>query len=325
MSWKLHNSLRFKSLPGYVYVHGRGKDFSDSWEKPAIDAVASKMLQFDVDFATATTLAQEDIPMLVIWEDAVDKKLSMFITGDSGMGASTRAFKDDADLLSKLQETEDRLASSRAGKLYSTNRFRINRMVQARMDFADELRSDLGEAIVRPSTEDVRAVMEIIRRDSRNLPELNRNLEPFGIRIDLHDPELTQVGAPARTGLDGIVFNRIPRSPSDFRWFEKVLRHELIHLGQMDRADKTGSALRMFYGDQERLVDPSGKLNREEYENNSQEMMAAAHDVVDRFKQSGMSREQILRILKSTPPDRRHPSSRFLRYAAAYLDGEQVP
>lgn len=177
----------------------------------------------------------------------------------------------------------------------------------------------LIEAVIRPDEGTVALALDLLRR---RLPvaELNRQLNPRGIRFDLADTELAAANVPARVGLDGVVFNRVPKSPSDLRWFERVLRHELIHVGQLDRARQTGDAERMYRSDHARLLNPDGSIDPKAYEDNPQETMAAAHDTVERLRRAGMTDADILQVLQTQPCPRGETSkARFLRYAVQYL------
>jgi hypothetical protein len=181
-------------------------------------------------------------------------------------------------------------------------------------DFAGELK----EAVVRPSEEDVAAIIDLVRTRP---PDLNRQLARYQVRFDPDDAELQAARVPARCGLDGIVIHRLPKTPSDYRWLERLLRHELIHIGQLDRARKRGDVDRMYQGAQKEIVLPSGRVNQQGYDENPQEIMAAAHDAVRRFREAGLSNEQIRQALEASELKRSEAGRRrFLRYAMDYLE-----
>lgn len=188
------------------------------------------------------------------------------------------------------------------------------------------LKALLREAVVCPSETEIADILRILRKRA-SLAQINAELEPYGVRVDPQDAELGRAGMVARCGLDGVVLRRQPKSPSDFAWVERVLRHELVHVGQMSRAAQRGDPLRMYYGDMERIAsEPGGGVNREEYLNNPQEVMAAAHDLVQNMRSQGLTSHQILKLLRHSPPgySGRKPESvkRFLRYAVQYAQME---
>lgn len=76
----------------------------------------------------------------------------------------------------------------------------------------------------------------------------------------------------------------------------------------------------MYLGAQKEIVGPAGQVNRQGYDENPQEIMAAAHDAVRRFREAGLSDEQIRQALEASE-DKRSAAGRrrFLRYAMAYL------
>lgn len=188
-----------------------------------------------------------------------------------------------------------------------------------RQALADELRS-LGEAVIRPSEEDIAAIMALVRERP---PDLDRQLAKYQVKFNPNDAELQAAKVPARCGLDGIVIGRLPKTPSDYRWLERLLRHELIHVGQLDRARKRGDVARMYQGAQKEIVLPSGQVNRHGYDENPQEIMAAAHDAVRRFREAGLSDEQIRQALEASGKGRSEAGRRrFLRYATDYLSSE---
>lgn len=142
--------------------------------------------------------------------------------------------------------------------------------------------------------------------------EFEKNAEPEDLKFV---PGKTFAYANSKTGAIAFV-GYIP----SIQAFKSVIRHELIHRGQVERMNKVG-------GKSPPITDPVT------YMNNPQEIMAFALSVYDQLRQQ-MPPENIIRALKryeTLPEVRNHlqklkPESKkmFLRYLVRYAQQESV-
>lgn len=157
--------------------------------------------------------------------------------------------------------------------------------------------------------------------------EANQLLEPYGVRFARQDFFLdTYPGAPARCGIDGIVF-RTPRSinRNSFDSVRLVLSHEAVHQDQGNRAINQGRG-KSWLDSGWKHIAPKGVPLPQRAAQNKQELAAFARTAVDYARQRRMTREQFMQQLRRNPASMHHGGSmlrpddikRFARYASEY-------
>jgi len=204
---------------------------------------------------------------------------------------------------------------------------------------------DIIEAIVGDQPEITDYIVDISRWAAQTEPDdenaaialANKALEEYRVTYVTGDPIVSHGG---RVEADGTIKIAVDNGFYDLvnsKQFPSVIQHEFVHQEQVRHAGEGAS--KMAANSYNRCLNPDGSINMKEYYLIPYEIMAYAKSVADSFKTAGMSKDEVLKMLRTKvhlwklPSDvqkfiypyysrrKKHPDvwHKFLRYTIDYV------
>lgn len=204
--------------------------------------------------------------------------------------------------------------------------------------------SQISEAVVGKSKEELDLIARIIwntARKYRGKPnailnfeiDVNHSLLPYRIKFDQHNKDLRDLRMPAKVeraddGVIAVILTPpIGSLMNNIQHIMMLISHELVHVDQLNRAEaRRPGSIDIMYKNYEKRIMKNGKVDKEAYASDRHELMAYARSTVDALKMRGLSKEEIIEMLRTDdiinvvgpPTINELDKRRKLRYAIAY-------